>query len=120
MCSKRLVRQSNSESGTTVLETAIAAALSLAVLLLVGMGMFVGMHTASSSQAHSEGVDKARNALDQVERDLRNATALASCTPAGSCLQVTSINPSGGASHVKYWVDPADSKALWRGSNCTS
>jgi prepilin-type N-terminal cleavage/methylation domain-containing protein len=97
---RSIIRRTSSDSGFTLIELLVASVLGS--LLLVGIGTFLisSMNSQVFTSAQSATVNDARNAMQQIEKEIRGANSIQSCTPlgspAGSCLQMDGQKPTDG------------------------
>ena len=97
-----LRRVRDDESGITLIEFVVASALTLGAMTLVG-GFLVSMYNGGAfAQGQTFTLNDARNTVIAIEKEVRAAESLVWCSPAGSCLEVDTMTPTGVQQTVKY------------------
>jgi len=117
---KRFPRLARSEGGFALIELLIASALMI-VVIGATLDVFSSYHKNSeANQSINDAQDGARNALDQMSRELRDATGSASnaaiiaATPWELDYQrVDPTSGSGALQFVRYCLDTT-TRSLWR------
>jgi hypothetical protein len=97
-----LLRRLRSEDGSTLVEMIVGAALAFAGLAMIGTFLISAMNNSAFAQGQSATLNDVRNAMQQIEKEVRGADDLVWCSPAGSCLQVGAQTVSGGFRTVRY------------------
>lgn len=101
------------EDGFSAIEIVIVSALMLLALGAVATTMVVSLKTQSFGSRESQGLDGARLALVQLERDVRAsviapvlADAAGGCVPGkGACLLLRTRTPTGVENTYRYRLD---------------
>lgn len=96
------VRRVGSDRGFTVVEMGIAMLIGSIVLALATTLLVVAYRTGSFTQGQSFTLNDARNAMQQIEREVRGADFINWCDASGGCLEVGAQTPSGSFETVKY------------------
>lgn len=95
-----------SEDGFTLVETMVAAVLSLLVMGSVMAVLNVTSKSQIDAQKQSTAYNEVRNAVKQIQRDVREAQALSICDQgsavSGYCLKVAVRTPAGVTDEVRY------------------
>jgi prepilin-type N-terminal cleavage/methylation domain-containing protein len=99
---RKLLRRMKPDSGFTLVELLVAAAAGS--LLLAGAGNFVvgSMKSQVFTTGQSATVNDTRNATLQIEKEIRAATYIVWCAPAGSCIEMVTQTPTMQDRTVKY------------------
>lgn len=101
----RFVTPERAERGFTLVEIAIAGLLSSILLaLLVGL-LTVTYRTSHFTQGQSFTLDDARTSLQQVGRDIQNASYIDWCASGGTCLELLTWSPTSDLRLIRYTVD---------------
>ena len=109
MLIRRLRARLRRDAGFTVAELAVGAALGSLLLVLIGTFLVSTMKSGVFADGESATINDARNALAQVEKDIRGADSIkfspaGSCSAysAGYCIEVGAQTPSGLFETVRY------------------
>ncbi len=101
----RILTPLRREEGFTLIEIAIAGLLSSVVLGLVAGLLALTYRTSHFTQGQSFTLDDARTSLQQVARDIQNASHIDWCGTAGACLELVTWSPTEELRLVRYSVD---------------
>lgn len=109
--------------GMTVVELMLVVMILSIVIVVTGTVMSAGQRVQRFAQSEAESVDNARTAAARVQRDLRNALSVASCSPGGYCLLLYAQEPSGVLDRIRYRATqsggPGGPTAIYRDAGCT-
>jgi hypothetical protein len=95
-------RLRDDESGITLVEFMAASALTLGALGVI-CGFLISMYKGGAfAQGQTFTLNDARNTVIAIEKEVRSAESLVWCAPAGSCLEIEAISPTGDQQTVKY------------------
>jgi hypothetical protein len=99
----RLLRRvRDDESGMSLVELIVASALLLGALTVV-CGFLISMYKGGAfAQGQTFTLNDARNTVIGIEKEVRSAESLVWCSPAGSCLEIDTMSPTGLEQTVKY------------------
>jgi type II secretory pathway pseudopilin PulG len=97
-----LARRLRCDRGMTLVEMSVGSALLITVVSAIGGFLISASNSSVITQGHSATLNDVRNAMQQIEKEVRGADALSWCAPAGSCLQVGAQTPVGGFRTVRY------------------
>jgi prepilin-type N-terminal cleavage/methylation domain-containing protein len=124
---RRLLRRAEraerpADAGMTLVELLVAMLIGTIVLLLIGATFHRTLVTQRDVTALSQAANQAQTAANQVERSVRNATAVGTATTASSIQNVrmrTRTGASGGAATrcEAYAYDPAAKTLRFKASS---
>jgi len=90
------------DHGFTLIEMGIAGLIGAVVLAMATALLIVTYRTGSFTQGQGFTLNDGRNAIQQIEKDIRAAGDVRWCAPAGSCLEVDAQTAAGGFQAVRY------------------
>lgn len=90
------------DRGFTLIEVGVAAMIGAIVLALASTLLVLAQRTGAFTQGQGQTLNNGRNALQQLEKEIRSADAIFWCTPLGSCIQIDAQKPSGGYETLRY------------------
>lgn len=91
-----------SDAGFTIAESAISSAVLMMALAMVAGFLISAFNGSVFAHGQSDTLNDVRNAMQQIEKEVRGADSLVWCTPAASCLQVGAQTADGGFRTVRY------------------
>lgn len=107
MLSDRLERL-RSDDGFSLVETMVGSALGLVFLVAVSIFLVGSMKTSLFTDTQSTTINDVRNAMGQVEKEIRGADSIAWCQPVEDCvpdgksIEVGAQTPTASFRTVRY------------------
>lgn len=105
------------DDGFTVVELAVASALSMATLGIVLAIMWTALRTTTAAQQESDNLEQAQLAMNRIERDARGATEVNICDADGLCVGLFAQLGDGSVERIRYRVVGT---TLLRDRGCTN
>lgn len=90
------------DRGFTLVEAGIAGFIGALVLALATTLLIVAYRTGNFTQGQGFTLNDGRNALQQLEKEIRGASSIVWCATDGSCLEIDAQNATGGFRLVRY------------------
>jgi len=97
------------DRGFSLAELTIGAALGSILVVILGIFLVNSLRTGAFTQGQSETINNVRNAVQQIEKEVRGADSLSwapsgacSAYTAGRCVTVGAQSPSGVFKTVRY------------------
>lgn len=97
-----MCRRLSDDRGFTVAEAAVAMFVGAVLLGALSTLLVVASRTGAFTEGQSATLNNARNAMQQLEREVRGADFIKWCAPTGSCLEIGVQTPSSTFQTVRY------------------
>jgi prepilin-type N-terminal cleavage/methylation domain-containing protein len=99
---RRLRERLHSDRGFMLIEMIIVVAIGSVLVTALGSFTVSAMKAGAFTDGQSQTINDARNAMMQLEGEIRSAGGVTWCQPTGSCLQILANTPTGSTQTVKY------------------
>jgi hypothetical protein len=90
------------DRGFTIGEFAVASAILMTAAAMIAGFLVSATNGSIFAHGQSQTLNDVRNAMQQIEKEVRGAESLVWCSPAGSCLEVAAQTADGGFRTVRY------------------
>lgn len=96
------MRRLRDDSGMTLIELMVVAAIGSVLLAMAGTYVMSASRTGAFAEGQSATLNDMRTAVEQISREIRGSDSIDWCTPTGSCIEVGAQTATGGFITVRY------------------